>query len=42
MTIINASFVAWVGFLGGVSTIHYTLALLFLFVVVYILLKITT
>jgi hypothetical protein len=42
MTIINASFIAWVKFLGGESTIHYTLSILFLFVLVYVLLRITT
>lgn len=42
MTVINASFVKWVELLGGESTIHYTLAILFMFTIIYVVHKITT
>lgn len=42
MTVINSVFVAWVQYTGGIEVIHYTLSLLFIFVVLYVLLKITT
>lgn len=41
MTIVNSCFVAWVQFLGGVETIQYTLALIFVFMIIMILFKIT-
>jgi len=42
MTVINSVFVAWVQYMGGVEVIHYTLSLLFIFTVLYVILKITT
>lgn len=42
MTLIDNIFIAWVQSLGGEAVIHYTISLLFLFVVVYVFYKITT
>jgi len=42
MTVIDSIFVAWVQYLGGVAVIQTILSLLFLFVIVFVFLKITT